>query len=148
MKKILIINGPNLNKLGEREVNIYGNTSLNEIESNCENFAKENNMEICFFQSNSESEIIESIHDANGKYSGLMINAAAFTHTSVAIHDSLKIVDCKKIEIHISNPYKRESFRHKSFISPVCDGIISGFGFRVYEVAIFAIKQLLGNDNG
>ena len=145
MRKILIINGPNLNKLGEREVEIYGKVSLDEIKSDCENFANIHKIEINFFQSNSESEIIDCIQNADGIYSGLIINAAAFTHTSIAIHDSLKIVNCKKIEVHISNPFKRESFRQKSYISSVCDGIISGFGFEVYKIAIFALNQLLGN---
>ena len=147
MKKILIINGPNLNKLGEREIEIYGKVSLDEIKLDCKNFVKDKKIEISFFQSNSESEIIECIQNANGRYLGIIINAAAFTHTSIAIHDSLKIINCKKIEVHISNPYKRESFRQKSYISPVCDGIVSGFGCEVYKIAIFALNQLLGNTN-
>tara|TARA_B100000989_G_scaffold294607_1_gene274013 strand:+ start:687 stop:1133 length:447 start_codon:yes stop_codon:yes gene_type:complete len=147
MKKILVINGPNLNMLGEREVEIYGKKTLSQIKKDCEEFSQEINYEIIFFQSNSESKIIECLQNMKDKYAGLIINAAALTHTSIAIHDCLKIVNCKKIEIHISNPYKRESFRSVSFLSPVVDGIISGFGNKVYVTAIFALKQMLEKVN-
>ena len=136
MKKILVINGPNLNLLGDREPEIYGSKSLKDIENECK--TEFNNLELVFFQSNSESEIIEYIHSSN-KISALIINAGAFTHTSIAIHDALKAVRTKKIEVHISNIYSREEFRKKSFISPVVDGIIAGFGTEVYKLAIFSI---------
>ena len=147
MNKILIINGPNLNMLGKREVEIYGKKTLSQIKEDCEEFSRNINYEINFFQTNSESEIIECLQSMKNKYVGLIINAAALTHTSIAIHDSLKIVSCKKIEIHISNLYNRENFRNKSFISPVVDGVISGLGHKVYVTAIFAIKQMLENAN-
>ena len=147
MNKILVINGPNLNMLGERETEIYGKKTLNQIKKDCEVFSQKINYEIEFFQSNSESEIIECLQGMENKYVGLIINAAALTHTSISIHDSLKIVGCKKIEIHISNPYSRENFRNKSFISPVVDGIITGLGQSVYITAIFAMKQILEQDN-
>ena len=139
MKKILIINGPNLNLLGDREPEIYGNKSLKDIENECKDeFSK---LELFFYQSNSESEIIEYIHSSSD-FSALIINAGAFTHTSIAIHDALKAVKIPKIEVHISNIYSREEFRKKSFISPVVDGIIAGFGTSVYKLAIFAITKL------
>ena len=147
MNKILVINGPNLNMLGERETEIYGKKTLNQIKEDCEVFSQKINYEIEFFQSNSESEIIECLQGMENKYVGLIINAAALTHTSISIHDSLKIVGCKKIEIHISNPYSRENFRNKSFISPVVDGIITGLGHNVYITAIFALKQILEQAN-
>tara|TARA_B100000925_G_C21687258_1_gene336644 strand:+ start:130 stop:549 length:420 start_codon:yes stop_codon:yes gene_type:complete len=133
MKKILIINGPNLNLLGSREPDIYGKKTLNDIEEECKKEFK--NIKIIFTQSNSESEIIELIHDTK-KYSGIIINAGAFTHTSIAIHDALKAIKLPKVEVHISNIYNREDFRKKSFISPVVDGIIAGFGTNVYKLAI------------
>ena len=133
MKKILIINGPNLNLLGSREPDIYGNKTLNDIEEECKKEFK--NIKIVFIQSNAESEIIELIHNTK-EYSGIIINAGAFTHTSIAIHDALKAIKLPKVEVHISNIYNREDFRKKSFISPVVDGIIAGFGTNVYKLAI------------
>ena len=133
MKKILIINGPNLNLLGSREPDIYGKKTLNDIEEECKKEFK--NIKIIFTQSNSESEIIELIHNTK-EYSGIIINAGAFTHTSIAIHDALKAIKLPKVEVHISNIYNREDFRKKSFISPVVDGIIAGFGTNVYKLAI------------
>ena len=133
MKKILIINGPNLNLLGSREPDIYGKKTLNDIEKECKKEFK--NIKIIFTQSNSESEIIELIHNTKD-YSGIIINAGAFTHTSIAIHDALKAINLPKVEVHISNIYNREDFRKKSFISPVVDGIIAGFGTNVYKLAI------------
>lgn len=133
MKKILIINGPNLNLLGSREPDIYGKKTLNDIEEECKKEFK--NIKIIFTQSNSESEIIELIHNTE-EYCGIIINAGAFTHTSIAIHDALKAIKLPKVEVHISNIYNRDDFRKKSFISPVVDGIIAGFGTNVYKLAI------------
>jgi len=133
MKKILVINGPNLNLLGTREPDIYGKKTLNDIEEECKKEFK--NIKIIFTQSNSESEIIELIHSTKD-YSGIIINAGAFTHTSIAIHDALKAINLPKVEVHISNIYNRDDFRKKSFISPVVDGIIAGFGTNVYKLAI------------
>ena len=139
MKKILVINGPNLNLLGNREPEIYGSKTLTDIEKECK--AKFDNLELIFNQSNSESEIIDQIHNSKN-FSGLIINAGAFTHTSIAIHDALKIIKIPKVEVHISNIYSREEFRKKSFISPAVNGIIAGFGTDVYKLAITSIIQL------
>ena len=145
MKNIIIINGPNLNMLGKREVDIYGKKSLNDIIAECESVSENLKLKLNFHQSNSESEIINIIQTAN-EFDGLIINAGAYTHTSVAIHDSLKILKIPKIEVHISNIYKREGFRKNSFISNVVNGIIAGFGTDVYKIAIQSINYLLNND--
>ena len=139
MKKIIIINGPNLNLLGSREKEIYGDKTLKEIESECKSYFLKKNIKVEFIQSNSESKIIDTIHKAR-EYNGLIINAGAFTHTSIAIHDALKILKIPKIEVHISNIYSREEFRKKSFISPVVNGIIAGFGTNVYHIAIESLR--------
>ena len=144
MNKIQIINGPNLNKLGEREVQVYGRKNLKEIQKECIELSKSLDISLDFFQSNSESEIIESIQQSS-KYSGLILNAGAFTHTSVAIHDSLKILNIPIVEVHISNPFKREPFRQISYISSVATGIVSGFGTDVYRIAIQALALKIGN---
>ena len=141
MKKIIVINGPNLNELGEREVDIYGNKSLETIKIECQSHT--NMLDLTFFQSNSESEIIECIQKSKNIFVGIIINAAALTHTSIAIHDSLKLLKIPIIEVHLSNPFKRENFRHKSFISPIADGIISGLGSNVYKIAITAMELKL-----
>jgi len=135
MKKILIINGPNLNLLGTREPEIYGNKTLQNIEEECQKESIKLNVSISFFQSNSESEIIEKIQSSN-KFNGLIINAGAFTHTSIAIHDALKSINIPKVEVHISNIFVREDFRKNSFVSPVVNGIIAGFGTDVYLIAL------------
>ena len=116
MKKILIINGPNLNLLGNREENFYGNTTLEKIKSLCEEQCKKNNMECCFFQSNHEGELIEKIHMANNDFSGIIINPAAYTHTSIALLDALRATSQPKIEVHISNIYNREDYRRKALL--------------------------------
>ncbi len=141
MNKILIINGPNLNLLGKRETEIYGIKTLKEIEDECKRTFENENINLVFFQSNSESEIIDIIQKAQ-EYNGLIINAGAFTHTSIAIHDALKVLKIPKIEIHISNIYSREEFRKNSFISPVVNGIIAGFGTSVYQIAIKSLQYL------
>jgi len=141
-KKIEIINGPNINLLGKREPNIYGDLTLERINKEINGYAKELNFETFFFQSNIEGEIVNKIQDSQ-KSNGIIINAAAFTHTSVAIHDALKILDIPKIEVHISNIYKREEFRHKSLISNVVDGVICGLGVNSYKLALKGIKNIL-----
>ena len=146
MKKIIIINGPNLNMLGKREIDIYGNESLEDIENECKKLSDSLNFELTFFQSNSESEIIEKIHSSPKNYKALIINAGAFTHTSVAIHDSLKILSCPIIEVHLSNLSTREEFRQKSLISPIANGSISGFGHQVYNIALYSLKLIWSND--
>tara|TARA_Y100000589_G_C27184131_1_gene641982 strand:+ start:2088 stop:2513 length:426 start_codon:yes stop_codon:yes gene_type:complete len=140
MKKILIINGPNLNLLGKREPEIYGEKTLKDIETECKKESKKNRIEVSFFQSNSEGEIIEKLQNSDN-YDGIIINAGAFTHTSIAIHDALKVINIPKIEVHISNIYKREDFRKNSFISSVVDGIIAGFGTNVYLLAIKSLTN-------
>ena len=144
MNKILVINGPNLNLLGEREVEIYGKTSLKHIESKTKEFAKNNNLEVEFKQSNEESDMINWIQSCmKNNYSGLLINAGAYTHTSIAIFDALKAIKIPIVEIHLSNIHKREEFRKKSYISEVADGVIFGFGSYSYILAVMAIKNLL-----
>jgi len=144
MNKILVINGPNLNLLGKREVEIYGKTSLKEIESETKEYAKNNNLEVEFKQSNEESEMINWIQSCmKNNYNGLLINAGAYTHTSIAIFDALKAIKIPIVEIHLSNIHKREEFRKKSYISEVADGVIFGFGSYSYILAVIAIKNLL-----
>ena len=120
MKKILIINGPNLNLLGNREDDIYGKDSLDKIKSDCEKKGIEKKLEIIFFQSNNEGEIIDKIHEVNDKFDGLIINPAAFTHSSIAILDSLRAINKPKIEIHLSNIYSREEYRKKVLLPKEC----------------------------
>ena len=136
MKKILVINGPNLNLLGTREPEIYGRLTLNDIETQLKNKAEQLKVEIECFQSNCEGEIVNKIGLAKNKFDAIIINPAAYTHTSVAIRDAISAVDIATIEVHISNIYSREEFRHKSFISPVCIGQISGLGIDGYLLAL------------
>ena len=145
MNKIIIINGPNLNLLGNRETDIYGKTTLAEIEQLSKNKANKLNLDINFFQSNSESEIIELIHKVQTDFDGLIINPAAFTHTSIALLDALKTISKPKIEIHLSNIYNREDYRKNSITSNGVDGIICGFGPLSYILAIEALNSLLVN---
>ena len=147
MKKILIINGPNLNLLGNREKNFYGDTSLERIKSLCSEKCEKNQLEMDFFQSNHEGELIEKIHSANIDFDGIIINPAAFTHTSIAILDALRATSKPKIEIHISNIYAREDYRRKSITSEAVNGVICGFGENGYILAIDAIKKLIYNKN-
>ena len=144
---IVIINGPNLNLLGEREQSQYGSVTFDEIKKNCLKKAKELNINLDFLQSNVEGEIVTLIQEARNKYDGIIINAAGFTHTSVSIRDALTIFKKPSIELHISNIYKREEFRHKSMISGVVTGIICGFGDNGYILAINAMQELLSNGN-
>ena len=144
---IIIINGPNLNLLGEREQSQYGSITFDELKKNCSNKAKELGMNIDFIQSNIEGEIVTSIQDARNKYHGIIINAAGFTHTSVSIRDALSIFKKPIIELHISNIYKREEFRHKSLLSDISTGVICGMGANGYILAINAMHDLLKNGN-
>ena len=143
MKKILVINGPNLNLLGNREDDIYGKDSLDKIKSDCEKKALEHELEIIFFQSNNEGEIIDKIHEVNNKFDGIIINPAAFTHSSIAILDSLRAINKPKIEIHLSNIYAREEYRKKSITSEGVHGLICGFGGNSYLLGIEAICKLI-----
>jgi 3-dehydroquinate dehydratase-2 len=147
MNKIIILNGPNLNLLGEREKNQYGSTTLNEVEKSCKDYSSRNNIKLSFFQSNLEGEIVDQIQSARNNQDGLIINAGGYTHTSVAIHDSLKILKIPIIELHISNIYNREEFRHKSLISKVAKGVICGFGADGYLMSLNAMNKFLKNEN-
>lgn len=138
--RIVIINGPNLNMLGKREVGIYGGQTLEDFNLKIKEKADSLNVETEFFQSNSESEIVSYIHSCNGRVDGVMINAGAFTHYSYAIRDAIASITVPVIEVHISNIYKREEFRHESVIAPVCIGQICGFGLTSY---MLALKSLL-----
>ena len=145
--KILIINGPNLNLLGKREENNYGKTTFEELQQNCQDYAKNKDIKLTFKQTNIEGKIVSLIQESNKKFDGLIINAAGYTHTSVAIRDALVIFQKPSIELHISNIYKREEFRHKSMISGVVTGIICGLGTNGYILAINAMHELLKNGN-
>ena len=147
MKKIIILNGPNLNLLGEREKDQYGNVTLKDIENECQEYAKKNKILLSFFQTNIEGELVNQIQDSRKDQDGLIINAGGYTHTSVAIHDALKVLKIPIIELHISNVYNREDFRHKSLISKVANGIICGFGAGGYLMSLQAITRLLKNEN-
>ena len=144
MNKIIILNGPNLNLLGEREKNQYGDFTLKDVEKNCTDYAAKNNIKLTLFQSNVEGELVNEIQNSRNNHDGLIINAGGYTHTSVAIHDALKILKIPIIELHISNIYNREDFRHKSLISNVAKGIICGFGENGYIMALDAMKKYLG----
>ena len=146
-KKILVINGPNLNLLGSREKEKYGNTSLQDIQKRCVDHASKIDLDIDFKQSNVEGEIVNFIQDANKKYKGIIINAGGYTHTSVAILDALLAIKKPTIELHITNIYKREDFRHKSLISKAADGIICGLGVEGYIMALNGLKNLIKNEN-
>ena len=144
---IIVINGPNLNLLGEREQSQYGSVTYDELKNNCLKYSKTLEISIEFTQSNIEGEIVTIIQEAKKKYDALIINAAGFTHTSVAIRDALAIFKKPSIELHISNIHKREEFRHKSMISDVVTGIICGLGVNGYILAINAMHELLKNGN-
>jgi 3-dehydroquinate dehydratase-2 len=144
---IIIINGPNLNLLGEREQSQYGSITFDQLRKDCLNKAKELNINLNFFQSNIEGEIVTAIQESKDKSDGIIINAAGFTHTSVAIRDALDIYKKPIIELHISNIYKREEFRHKSLISDIATGGIFGLGDNGYILAIISMQNILQNEN-
>ena len=141
--KIIIINGPNLNLLGEREQSQYGSVTYDQLKENCSKKAKEIGLDVEFAQSNIEGELVNIIQDARKKFDGMIINAAAFTHTSVAIRDALDLFKKPIIELHLSNIYKREEFRQKSLISNVANGVICGFGAEGYIMALDAMKKYI-----
>ncbi|OEJ98447.1 type II 3-dehydroquinate dehydratase [Flavivirga aquatica] len=134
MKKLIIINGPNLNLLGKREPNIYGSLSFTEFLEEIK--GKYKNVDIDYYQSNIEGKLIDKLHEVGFSYDGVILNAAAYTHTSVGIGDAVKAIETPVIEVHISNTFNREEFRHQSFISPNARGVILGFGLQSYELAI------------
>ena len=145
--KIIIINGPNLNLLGEREQSQYGSGNYEQLKENCLKKSKEIGLDCEFIQSNLEGDLVNKIQDARKNYDGMIINAAAFTHTSVAIRDALELFKKPIIEMHISNIYKREEFRHKSLISGIATGGIFGLGTEGYILAIISLQKLLQNEN-
>ena len=145
--KIIIINGPNLNLLGEREQSQYGSITFDKLKENCINKSRELGLQIEFSQSNIEGEIVDIIQESRKNFDGIIINAAAFTHTSVAIRDALSIYRKPIIELHISNIYKREEFRQKSLISDIVTGGIFGLGSEGYILAIISMQKLLQNEN-
>ena len=137
--KLQIINGPNLNLLGKREQNIYGDQSFDDYFKKLK--TKFDNFELCYFQSNIEGELIDKIQEVGFDFDGIIINAAAYTHTSVGIGDAIRSIPCSVIEVHISNTYSREDFRHKSFLSSHVKGVILGFGLKSYDLAIESFNQ-------
>ena len=145
--KIIIINGPNLNLLGEREQSQYGSMTFKDLKDNCLKKANEVGIKLEFAQSNIEGELVNIIQDSRKIYDGIIINAAGFTHTSVAIRDALDLFKKPIIELHISNIYKREQFRHKSLISDIATGGIFGLGTEGYNLAIISIQKILKNEN-
>ncbi len=145
--KIIIINGPNLNLLGEREQSQYGSDTFEQLKKKCLTKSKEIGLEVNFTQSNLEGEIVNIIQEARKEYTGMIINAAGFTHTSVAIRDALSLFKKPIIELHISNIYKREEFRHKSLISDIATGGIFGLGTEGYILAIISIQKIIENEN-
>lgn len=142
-KLILVLNGPNLNLLGKRQPEIYGYKTLDDVVKICNVFASKLGLNLDFFQSNHEGEIIDKIHNARNKYQAIIINPGAFTHTSIAILDALNNYDGVVLEVHISNIHKRESFRHHSYISKRADGVIAGFGTQGYELALQRLANIL-----
>ena len=140
--KVMVIQGPNLNMLGIREQQIYGMMKLEEIHTQMKAFADANGMEIEFFQSNFEGELVDKIQECMGEADGIIINAGAYTHTSIAIRDAIAAVQLPTIEVHLSNVYRREEFRHKSMLAPVCAGVITGFGPFSYHLAMVAMNQI------
>lgn len=141
-KSVLIINGPNLNMLGTREPQIYGSITLGDIEERCLSHAKKRDLTISFMQSNHEGDMVDAIQKALNSHDGIIINAAAYTHTSVALMDALKAVGLPCIEVHLSNIFSREAFRHHSYISFAATGVICGFGAKGYELAMDALTDI------
>jgi len=145
MHKILVIHGPNLNLLGTREIDVYGTTTIEEINADLEKLAKAKKAQLKIVQSNHEGEIVELIGKSKGKFDAILINPAAYTHTSVAIRDAISAVDVPAVEVHLSNIYGREEFRHTSLIAPVARGQIAGFGKMSYVLGLEAALHLIKN---
>lgn len=144
MTSVLILNGPNLNLLGTRQPEVYGNTTLADIEAICRDTANELGLSLAFHQENGEGAMIDHIHAARGTHDGIILNAAAYTHTSVALMDAISSVELPAIELHLSNIHAREEFRHTSYIAKVALGVICGFGAHGYVLALRAMAQHLG----
>jgi 3-dehydroquinate dehydratase-2 len=141
---VFVLNGPNLNLLGRREPEIYGRETLADVEAECRRVGEAHGLEIRFHQSNREYELIDWIHEARAAAAGIVINPAAFTHTSVAIRDALAACDCPIIEVHVSNVHRREPFRHHSYVSGIASGVIAGFGVQGYPFAVMRLAHLIG----
>ena len=141
--KIVVIQGPNLNMLGVREQNIYGPMKLDDIHAQMQAFAEQNNVEIEFFQSNLEGEIVDRLQECLGDATGIIINPAAYTHTSIAIRDAISAIQIPTVEVHLSNIHQREEFRHTSLTAPVCAGQIVGFGPFGYHLAMLSVIQIM-----
>ena len=144
MKKILVMNGPNLNMLGIREKGVYGTKTLGDINAFITEKAKDWDVELEFYQSNHEGAMIDKLHEAFGKKDGIILNAGAYTHYSYALRDAIAAVRLPCVEVHMSNVHAREEFRHKSVIGPVCAGVIAGFGKHSYLLAVDAVKAIIG----
>ena len=140
MSKIIILNGPNLNLLGEREKEKYGNITLKDIEASCKEYAQKNNIILSLFQSNIEGELVEEIQKSRNNQDGLIINAGGYTHTSVSLSDAISSIETPVIEVHISNIYSREEYRRKSLLSKHCKSVICGFGLDSYKLALESLK--------
>jgi 3-dehydroquinate dehydratase-2 len=147
-KTIYVLNGPNLNLLGTREPQIYGRSTLKDVEKLCHKAAAAHGFAVEFRQSNHEGELVDWLQEARAAASGVILNAGAYTHTSVAIHDALKALDVPVLEVHISNPYRREPFRHTSYVSPVATGVICGVGAQGYSLAVEALAALIASKKG
>lgn len=147
-KPVFILNGPNLNLLGTREPDVYGRETLADIEARCRARAKALDLTVAARQTNSEAELLGWVHEAHSAASAIIINPAAFTHTSVALHDALKAAGVPVVEVHLSNVHRREPFRHRSYVSPVAHGVISGFGGHGYELALEAVAEILSRTPG
>ena len=143
MPAIHILNGPNLNLLGQREPEIYGSTTLADIEKTCQGISGPEGVDVRLRQTNYEGGLVEHIHDARAEAAGVIINPAAYTHTSVAVHDALRTLEIPIIELHLSNPHTREEFRHHSFVSPVATAVMAGFGALGYEMATRAMLRMI-----
>ena len=143
MKSILVLHGPTLNLLGQREPEVYGTTTLDQIDQQLEEEGKALGLEVRSYQSNSEGALIDALHEARGWAAGVIINPGGYTHTSVALRDAVVATELPVIEVHLSNVYARESFRHQSLLSPVCQGKITGFGWRSYLLALQGLAMML-----
>ncbi len=141
MNRLLLLNGPNINLLGKREKEVYGEFTLHDIETEIAELAKHYGHDLDCFQSNHEGELIDRLHQANGKYCGIIFNPAAYTHTSIALRDAIMAIETPVIEVHISNVHKREIFRHQSMLAPACYGQIVGFGMKSYRLAALAFME-------
>ena len=146
--KVLVLNGPNLNMLGTRQPEVYGGTTLADIEAMCQARAKELGLSLECRQSNAEGELVDWIQGARGRYAGLMINPGAYSHTSIAILDALLAAELPIVEVHLSNIHRREAFRHQSYVSQAAQGVICGFGAAGYIMALEGLAQMIGRDNG